>query len=225
MAARPGAGRGAGHDRLRPEGRADRRRQPAHHARGAAQAALARQPRVRARGHEILYPPVARMLLLLFIAVFAIYLRFELPQVFRDNAMLAMFALLTAVTFGVAELLVSVFRLPEYAVPLARPAGRGVAAREAPGAGVHAAAGGRGQRRRRVPPAFVPVAAMGGVTAVYSVARLRHRWHFARPRVAIAIANASPRSWLGTWRARRRGAAARRGWGRSTRSCRCGVPR
>ena len=33
------------------------------------------------------YPPVARMLLmLLFIAVFAVYLRVELPAVYRDNA-------------------------------------------------------------------------------------------------------------------------------------------
>jgi putative nucleotidyltransferase with HDIG domain len=36
---------------------------------------------------------------------------------------------------------------------------------------------------------FVALAVMGGVTAVYSVARLRHRWHFAVATFAIAIAN------------------------------------
>jgi len=35
---------------------------------------------------------------------------------------------------------------------------------------------------------FVPVAVMGGVTAVYSVARLRHRWHFLRANLVIAAA-------------------------------------
>src|SRR5262245_54375555 len=36
---------------------------------------------------------------------------------------------------------------------------------------------------------FVPVAVMGGVTAVYSVSRLRHRWQFARAFFTIAVAN------------------------------------
>jgi hypothetical protein len=36
---------------------------------------------------------------------------------------------------------------------------------------------------------FVPVAVMGGVTAVYSVSRLRHRWQFARAFFTIALAN------------------------------------
>ena len=40
------------------------------------------------------------VLMLLFIAMFAIYLRLELPQVFRDNAMLAMFTILTVVVIG-----------------------------------------------------------------------------------------------------------------------------
>ena len=54
---------------------------------------------------EFLYPPLARMLLmLLFIAAFTSYLRMELPAVARDNAMLAMFALLTAVTMTVAPM-------------------------------------------------------------------------------------------------------------------------
>ena len=40
-----------------------------------------------------------------------------------------------------------------------------------------------------LPAPFVPVAVMGGVTAVYSVSRLRHRWHFASAFFTIALAN------------------------------------
>jgi len=140
---------------------------------------------------DFLYPPVARMLLmLLFIAVFAVYLRVELPQVFRSNSMLAMFTLLTVVVMAAAETAVGWMQWSEFVVPLAlaplvvasllekRPAlmftmlliviATSVSGMTAP---------------------FVPVAAMGGVTAVYSVQRLRHRWHFARAFLTIAVAN------------------------------------
>jgi putative nucleotidyltransferase with HDIG domain len=40
-----------------------------------------------------------------------------------------------------------------------------------------------------MPAPFVPVAVMGAVTAVYSVSRLRHRWHFAAAFFTIALAN------------------------------------
>ena len=50
---------------------------------------------------EFLYPPVARMLLmLLFIAAFLTYLRMELLAVYRDNGMLATFTLLTLAVLG-----------------------------------------------------------------------------------------------------------------------------
>lgn len=142
---------------------------------------------------EFLYPPVARMLLmLLFIVAFMAYLRVELPTVFRDNAMLVMFGALTAITLAVTELVVNVLGMPEMAIPMAlaplvvgslldkRPAlvftlGLTVAI-----ATLHELRG-----------AFVPVAVMGGVTAVYSVARLRHRWHFVRATLAIGLANAA----------------------------------
>lgn len=140
---------------------------------------------------EFLYPPLARMLLmLLFIAVFAVYLRSELPAVYRDNAMLAMFTLLTVIVVALAEVLVGQLGLSEFTVPLAlaplvvasllekRPAlvftlmlvvvATSVVELRAP---------------------FVPVAVMGGITAVYSVSRLRHRWHFARAFFTIALAN------------------------------------
>ena len=141
---------------------------------------------------DYLYPPVARMLLmLLFMIVFAVYLRTELPHVYRDNPMLAVFALLTLVVMGSAELQVGRARAVRvHRAAGARAARRRVAAREAPGADVHDGAhrrGDVGERAARAP--FVPVAAMGGVTAVYSVARLRHRWHFALAFVTIALAN------------------------------------
>ena len=140
---------------------------------------------------EHLYPPIARMLLmLLFIAAFATYLRMELPAVFADNGMLAMFTVLTLAVLGCVVAIVPVAGLSEYAVPLAlaplvvaslmekRPAlvftlmlsvlVLAVAELRAP---------------------FVAVAMMGGVTAVYSVQRLRHRWHFVRAFFAIALAN------------------------------------
>lgn len=140
---------------------------------------------------EHLYPPLARMLLmLLFIAAFATYLRMELPWVFADNGMLAMFTVLTVAVLGCVVAIVTVAGLSEFAVPLAlaplvvaslmekRPAlvftlmlsvlVMAVAELRAP---------------------FVAVAMMGGVTAVYSVQRLRHRWHFVRAFFAISLAN------------------------------------
>lgn len=140
---------------------------------------------------DFLYPPVARMLLmLLFIAVFSVYLRVELPQVFRSNSMLGLFTLLTVVVMALAEVAVGVLDVSEFVVPLAlaplvvasliekRPAlmftmlllvvATSVSGLRAP---------------------FVPVAAMGGVTAVYSVSHLRHRWHFARAFLTISLAN------------------------------------
>jgi putative nucleotidyltransferase with HDIG domain len=140
---------------------------------------------------DFLYPPVARMLLmLLFIAVFATYLRMELPGVYRDNAMLAMFTLLTTAVMALAELLVGVLGFSEFTVPLAlAPLVVGSLLEKRPAlvftltltVAVTAIA------ELRAP--FVAVAAMGGVTAVYSVSRLRHRWHFARAALTIAGAN------------------------------------
>mgnify|MGYP003352416902 CR=1 FL=1 len=67
-----------------------------------------------------IYPPLARMLLmLLFLAAFLVYLRMELPGVYKDNGMLAMFTLLTLVALGSAVVLVGVLGFSEFAVPLA----------------------------------------------------------------------------------------------------------
>lgn len=145
----------------------------------------------RRPGTDALYPPVARMLLmLLFIAVFSTYLRVELPAVYRDNAMLSMFTLLTVAVLAAAVVITGIFGFSEFAVPLAlAPLVVASLLEKRPALvftlllAVLAIAVGE----LRAP--FVPVAVMGGVTAVYSVARLRHRWHFARATVAIALAN------------------------------------
>ena len=140
---------------------------------------------------DLFYPPIARaLLMLLFIAAFVTYLRMELPGVYRDNGMLAMFALLTATVLVLAELQVGVYGLSEFSVPLAlAPLVVASLLEKRPAlvftlmlAVVVAAVG-----ELRAP--FMPVAVMGGVTAVYSVSRLRHRWHFARAFFTIAIAN------------------------------------
>jgi putative nucleotidyltransferase with HDIG domain len=140
---------------------------------------------------DALYPPVARMLLmLLFIAVFSAYLRVELPGVYRDNAMLAMFTLLTSVVLFVAEVLVGTLGLTEFVVPLAlAPLVVGSLLEKRPALVYTLALAMLAITVNELRPPFVPVAVMGGVTAVYSVSRLRHRWHFARATITIAVAN------------------------------------
>ncbi len=139
-----------------------------------------------------LYPPLARaLLMLLFMAAFATYLRMELPGVFGDNGMLALFALLTLFVLGSARLLVGSLDLPVMAVPLAAaPLVTASVLEKRPAivftlllAVVTAALG-------DLKAPFTAMAVMGGVTAVYSVARLRHRWHFAVATVVVALANA-----------------------------------
>ena len=140
---------------------------------------------------ELLYPPLARIaLMLLFIAAFAAYLRMELPVVYADNGMLALFTLLTIVVMAVAEIVTGWFQWSEFTVPLGlaplvvaslldkRPALvftlmltvvlTSVSELHAP---------------------FVAVAVLGGITAVVSVSRLRHRWHFVVATFTIGVAN------------------------------------
>src|SRR6185295_7342395 len=140
---------------------------------------------------EFLYPPIARMLLmLLFIAIFCTYLRMELPAVYRDNAMLAMFTLLTAVVLVLAQGQVGFLGLSEFTVPLAMAPLVVASLMEKRPALVFTlilTVVVSAVLELRAP--FVPVAVMGGVTAVYSVARLRNRWHFVRAFFTIALAN------------------------------------
>lgn len=140
---------------------------------------------------EFLYPPVARMLLmLLFIAAFLTYLRMELLHVYRDNGMLAMFTLLTLTVLGSVVALVNWAGQSEFTVPLALAPLVVASLLEKRPALVFTlmlAVLATAVAELRAP--FVPVAMMGGVTATYSVARLRHRWHFVRAFFAIALAN------------------------------------
>ncbi len=146
-----------------------------------------------ARGQrgDLLYPPLARILLmLLFIAVFAIYLRTELPSVYRDNAMLAMFSLLTALVLGLAQLLVGVLNFSEFIVPLAlAPLVVGSLLEKRPALVFTLLLIVAATAVAELKTPFAAVAVMGGITAVYSVARLRHRWHFARALLTIGLAN------------------------------------
>jgi hypothetical protein len=145
----------------------------------------------RSTQSEFLYPPVARMLLmLLFIAAFLTYLRMELIAVYRDNGMLAMFTLLTLAVMGSAVALVPVAGLSEFTVPIALAPLVVASLMEKRPALVFTlmvAILVTAVLELRAP--FVPVAMMGGVTAVYSVSRLRHRWHFLRAFFAMALAN------------------------------------
>ena len=140
---------------------------------------------------EFLYPPLARMLLmLLFIAAFATYLRMELPGVHRDNSMLAMFALLTAVTLVVAQVMTGLLGLSEFTIPLTlAPLVVASLLEKRPALVFTLMLAVVVTTILEIRTPFVPVAVMGGITAVYSVARLRHRWHFLRANLTIALAN------------------------------------
>jgi len=140
---------------------------------------------------QFLYPPVARMLLmLLFIAAFVTYLRMELPAVLRDNAMLAMFTLLSALVMAMAQLQVGFFGLSEFTVPLAfAPLVAASLMEKRPALLFTLLLAVATTAIVELRPPFVPVAVMGGITAVYSVSRLRHRWQFGRAFFTIALAN------------------------------------
>jgi hypothetical protein len=114
----------------------------------------------------------------------------ELPSVYRDNAMLAMFTLLTALVLGLAELLVGVLNFSEFMVPLAlAPLVVGSLLEKRPALVFTLLLTVAAAAIAELKAPFAAVAVMGGITAVYSVARLRHRWHFARALLTIAIAN------------------------------------
>lgn len=147
--------------------------------------AARREPR------ELLYPPLARaLLMLLFMAAFATYLRLELPAVYRDNAMLALFALLTAIVMAAAEALVGRYDLPVLVVPLAAaPLVTASVLEKRPAVVFTLMLAVMVSAVSELKAPFVAMAVMGGVTAVFSVARLRHRWHFAVAAFFIAFAN------------------------------------
>ena len=140
---------------------------------------------------EHLYPPLARMLLmLLFMAAFVMYLRMELPQVFTDNGMLAMFTVLTIAVLGCVIAIVNIAGLSEFSVPLAlAPLVVASLMEKRPALVFTLMLSVLVMAIAELRAPFVAVAMMGGVTAVYSVQRLRHRWHFVRAFFAISLAN------------------------------------
>ena len=139
---------------------------------------------------DFFYPSLARMtLLMLFVAAFAIYLRFEQPSVYRDNRLLLLCASLAAIAFGIASIVTNVFHLPEYAVPLAfAPLILSILFDKRLAVvftlllvvAVSAVAEYR--------PTFIPVPAIGGIVAIYAVRRLRHRRHFYAALFTMAMA-------------------------------------
>jgi hypothetical protein len=141
---------------------------------------------------DLLAPSLARItLLLLFVVAFAVYLRFEQPRTYRNNALLLLCSLLAAATFGLAALAVRVFHLPEYAVPVAFAPLILSILFDKRLALVHAillsvAISAMGEFR----PTFIPVAVVGSIVAVYSVRRLRHRRHFYTALLSMAMATA-----------------------------------
>ena len=143
------------------------------------------------RGPQDLFAPsLARItLLLLFVAAFAIYLRFEQPGMYRDNGLLLLCALLAAATLGLAALVTRGFHLPEYAVPVMfAPLILSILFDKRLAlvfslllvVAVAAVAEYR--------PTFVPIAVVGSIVAVYLVRRLRHRRHFYTALFSMAIA-------------------------------------
>ncbi|MEO6461728.1 MAG: HDIG domain-containing metalloprotein [Candidatus Eisenbacteria bacterium] len=139
---------------------------------------------------DLFAPSLARItLLLLFVVAFAMYLRFEQPQMYRDNGLLLLCALLASATLGLAALVSRVFHLPEYAVPvmlapliLSILFDKRLALVFSLLLAVAVAAAAEYR------PAFVPVATVGSIVAVYSVRRLRHRRHFYAALFSMAIA-------------------------------------
>jgi putative nucleotidyltransferase with HDIG domain len=148
---------------------------------------------------DLFYPSLARLtILLLFVVAFAFYLRYEQPAVWKDTGVLTLCSVLAAMTFAAASLVTQVLHLPEYAVPMMfAPLVLAILFNKRLAliftlllvVAVSAAAEYR--------PAFVAVAALGGVVSIYSVRRLRHRRHFYAALLSMALAVAIAIAALG----------------------------
>jgi len=137
--------------------------------------------------------PLARVaLLLLFVAAFALYLRYEHRALYENSRFLALCACLASLTFGLAALGTRVGGLSEFTAPvvlgpliLSALFDKRVALHFGLllVVALSAVAGFRA--------AFVPVAAVGSVVAVYSVTGLRHRWQQYRALLYIVLSQAT----------------------------------
>lgn len=144
-----------------------------------------------ARGpSDLFYPSLARVtLLLLFVAAFAIYLRFEQPSVYRDNRLMLLCASLAAVAFGIASLVTNAFHFPEYAVPLAfAPLILSILFDKRLAVVFTLLLVVAVSTVAEYRPTFIPVQAIGGIVAIYAVRRLRHRRHFYAALFTMAMA-------------------------------------
>jgi rRNA maturation RNase YbeY len=139
---------------------------------------------------DFFYPSLARMtLLMLFVAAFAIYLRFEQPSVYRDNRLLLLCASLVAIAFGIASVVTNVLHLPEYAVPLAfAPLILSILFDKRLAVVFTLLLVVAVSSVAEYRPTFIPVSAIGGIVAIYAVRRLRHRRHFYAALFTMAMA-------------------------------------
>jgi putative nucleotidyltransferase with HDIG domain len=139
------------------------------------------------------FEPAARFALLgLFVAAFALYLRFEQPKAYRDTKFLALCSGLAAITFVMAALVTRVAGLTEFAVPVVfGPLILSILFNKRLAlvfallltVALAATAGFR--------PEFIPVAVVSSVVAVYAVTGLRARRHVYRAFVYIALSQAA----------------------------------
>ncbi len=141
----------------------------------------------------IALPPAARLvLMLLFVAAFALYLRFEQPKVYRNTKLLALCAALAIITFGLASIVTTVLGRTEFAVPIVfGPLILSILFDKRlalvfsllTGVALAAVAGYR--------PEFVPVSAVACVIAVYAVTGMRHRRRVYLAFLYIALSQAA----------------------------------
>jgi putative nucleotidyltransferase with HDIG domain len=148
---------------------------------------------------DLLYPSLARLiLLLLFVVAFAIYVRNEQVGVWKDDGVLTLCAALAAATFGAAAVVTQVMHLPEYAVPVMfAPLILAILFTKRLALVFTLLLVVALSATAEYRPAFVAVAAVGGVVAIYSVGRLRHRRHFYAALFSMAFAVALAIAALG----------------------------
>jgi hypothetical protein len=147
----------------------------------------------------IALPPLARLvLMLLFVAAFALYLRFEQPKVYRNTKLLMLCAALAIATFALASLVTTLLGRTEFAVPIVfGPLILSILFDKRLAlvfallltVTVAAVAGYR--------PEFVPVSAVACVMAVYAVTGMRHRRRVYLAFLYIALSQAAALLALG----------------------------
>lgn len=144
-------------------------------------------------GGGLAMPPAARLILmLLFVAAFALYLRFEQPEIYRNTKVLALCAALAIITFALAAVVTRALDRTEFAVPivfgplvLSILFDKRLAVVFALLLSVALAA------VAAYRPEFVPVAAVASVVAVYAVSGMRHRRRVYLAFLYIALSQAA----------------------------------